>query len=98
MWELKPPKTAALLRKKKWTEPERRWFSKDQEGVGKRVPDWDPPEDINLYDTDAVQGMKTPYEAFRLLLTSEFVNDSVMEAKAYAISKVGVGGHHKLAS
>jgi hypothetical protein len=72
VWEEKPPKSAALLTKKKWTKPARRWFTSDQGDLGKNIPDFEPADDINLYNTDIVQGLKSPYHAFRLfeLLTT----------------------------
>jgi hypothetical protein len=70
VWEEKPPKTAALLTKKKWTEPARRWFTSDQGDLGKNIPNFEPADDINLYNTDVVQGLKSPYQAFRLFLTA----------------------------
>ena len=61
----------------------RRWFDVDQGQVGRKVSDWNDCSD-NLFHSDRVQGVKTPFECLKLFLSDKFITHTVLESKKFA--------------
>ena len=60
----------------------KRVWSKEDSGVGSKIGDFDPPQ--NDSNSEEVKNIKSPYDAWRLLVPDQFIEEVLEQSRIYA--------------